>query len=171
MKSVAQMVSFFESTSKNVKPKKHVKSPPKLIIPVQMKQRIIMPKGGIPKDYYASSSSQNPRPKSPRKPFKLKKFLKSVSKDDHLFYEKFIETQLFNDYILKRMTPKDKDEQTEVLYFEEKIFLLNNENDKIVFLNSNLFNIKNEYKVPKINSNIDEEILHFYINEQNLKNF
>ena len=60
------MVSFFESTSKNVKPKKHVKSPPKLIIPVQMKQRIIMPKGGIPKDYYASSSSQNPRPKSPR---------------------------------------------------------------------------------------------------------
>ena len=66
MKSVAQMVSFFESTSKNVKPKKHVKSPPKLIIPVQMKQRIIMPKGGIPKDYYASSSTQNPRPKSPR---------------------------------------------------------------------------------------------------------
>ena len=60
------MVSFFESTSKNVKPKKNVKSPPKLIIPVQMKQRIIMPKGGIPKDYYASSSSQNPRPKSPR---------------------------------------------------------------------------------------------------------
>ena len=103
------------------------------------------------------------------KPFKVKKFLKSVSKDDHLFYEKFIETQLFNDYILKRMTPKDKDEQTEVLYFEEKIFLLNNENDKIVFLNSNLFNIKNEYKVPKINSNIDEEILHFYIHEQNSK--
>ena len=62
------MVSFFENTSKNVKPtKKHVKSPPKLIIPVQMQQRIIMPKGGIPKDYYASaSSSQNPRPKSPR---------------------------------------------------------------------------------------------------------
>ena len=66
MKSVAQMVSLFESTSKNVKSTKHVKSPPKLIIPVQMKQRIIMPKGGIPKDYYASSSSQNPRPKSPR---------------------------------------------------------------------------------------------------------
>ena len=69
MKSVAQMVSFFESTSKNVKPTKHVKSPPKLIIPVQMKQRIIMPKGGIPKDYYASAASQNsknPKPKSPR---------------------------------------------------------------------------------------------------------
>ena len=60
------MVSFFESTSKNVKPKKHVKSPPKLLIPVQMQQRIIMPKGGVPKDYYASASSQNQRPKSPR---------------------------------------------------------------------------------------------------------
>lgn len=67
MKSVAQMVSFFENTSKNVKPTtKHVKSPPKLIIPAQMKQRIIMPKGGIPRDYYASGSSQNTRPKSPR---------------------------------------------------------------------------------------------------------
>ena len=31
-----------------------------------MKQRIIMPKGGIPRDYYASGSSQNTRPKSPR---------------------------------------------------------------------------------------------------------
>ena len=103
------------------------------------------------------------------KPFKVKKFLKSVSKYDHLFYEKFIETQLFNDYILKRMTPKDKDEQTEVLYFEEKIFLLNEENDKIVFLNSNLFNIKNEYKVPNINSSMDEELINFYINEQNSK--
>ena len=101
------------------------------------------------------------------KPFKVKKFLKSVSKDDHLFYEKFIETQLFNDYILKRMTPKDKDEQTEVLYFEEKIFLLNQEKDKIVYLTSNLFNLKNEYKVPKITSNMDEEILNYYINEQN----
>ena len=65
MNSVAQMVSFFESNSKNVKPKKKVKSPPKLVIPSQMKQRIIMPKGGIPKDYYASSY-KNPRPKSPR---------------------------------------------------------------------------------------------------------
>ena len=105
------------------------------------------------------------------KPFKVKKFLNSVPKADHLFYEKFIETQLFNDYILKRMAPKDKKEQTEVLFFEEKIFLLKEQRDKIIFLNSNSFEFKNEIKVQKVNSIMEEEILNYYINEQNNKKF
>ena len=64
MKSIAQMVSFFENSSKAVeKPKKKVKSPPKLLVPAQIKQKIIMPKGGIPK-YYAVP--QRAKPKSPR---------------------------------------------------------------------------------------------------------
>ena len=64
MRSVAQMVSFFESSSKAVeKPKKKVKSPPKLVVPTQIKQKIIMPKGGIP-TYYAVP--QRAKPKSPR---------------------------------------------------------------------------------------------------------
>ena len=64
MSKVAQMVSFFETTSKAVeKPKKKVKSPPKLIVPAQIKQKIIMPKGGIP-SYYAVP--QRAKPKSPR---------------------------------------------------------------------------------------------------------
>ena len=105
------------------------------------------------------------------KPFKIKKFLSNVSSNDYAFYEKFIETQMFNDYILKRMTPKDKKEQTEVLFFEEKIFLLKDQKDKIVFLNSKSFNINNEYKVPKVTNVMDEEILNQYSNKQNIKNF
>ena len=105
------------------------------------------------------------------KPFKVKKFLSNVSSTDYAFYEKFIETQMFNDYILKRMTPKDKNEQAEVLFFEEKIFLLKEQRDKIIFLNTKLFNINNEYKVPKINEIMDEEILNHYTNKQNVKNF
>ena len=105
------------------------------------------------------------------KPFKVKKFLNRVPSEDHLFYEKFTETQLFNDYILKKMTPKDKSEQTEVLYFEEKIFILKEQYDKIIFLNSNLFNFKNEYKVPKVNPLMDEEIINYYLNDKNLKKF
>ena len=104
-------------------------------------------------------------------PFKVKKFLKSVPKDDYYFYEKFIETQMFNDYIIKRMTPKDKTEQTEVLYFEEKILSLKEKNDEIIFLNTNLFDFNNQYKVPKVNSHMDENLLTIYNNEENHKKF
>ena len=62
MKSIAQMVNFFENSSKNVKTIKNAKSPPKLSIPVQIQQRIIMPAGGIPK-YYGIPQKQ--RTKSP----------------------------------------------------------------------------------------------------------
>ena len=104
------------------------------------------------------------------KPFKVKKFLTSVSKSDYAFYEKFIETQMFNDYITQRMMPKDKEEQTSVLYFEEKIFELNNMNNKIIYLNSNLFNFNNVYKVPKVKPCLKDDLLYFYKNENNHKN-
>ena len=103
------------------------------------------------------------------KPFKVKKFLTSVSKSDYAFYEKFIETQMFNDYITQRMMPKDKEEQTSVLYFEEKIFELNNMNNKIIYLNSNLFNFNNVYKVPKVKPCLKDDLLYFYKNEKNHK--
>ena len=66
--------------------------------------------------------------------------MKSVNSDDYDFYEKFIETQMFSDYLSKRMTPKNKKEVTEVLFFEEKILEHKGHNDKIRFLNSNAFN-------------------------------
>ena len=102
-------------------------------------------------------------------PFKVKKFLTSVSKSDYAFYEKFIETQMFNDYITQRMMPKDKEEQTSVLYFEEKIFELNNMNNKIIYLNSSLFNFNNVYKVPKVKPCLKDSLLCFYTNEKNQK--
>ena len=103
-------------------------------------------------------------------PFNKNKFLKSVNSDDYDFYEKFIETQMFSDYLSKRMTPKNKKEVTEVLYFEEKILEHKGHNDKIRFLNSNAFNFKNKpYQVNKVNPNLNENILEFYLNEQNQK--
>jgi len=103
------------------------------------------------------------------KPFKMNKFLNNISSNDTAFYKKFINTQMFTDYIYKRMTPKDKIDQTEVLYFEEKIFLFKGEEDKIVYLDSKLFDINNEYKVPKVSAITDEELLNYYNNEQNHK--
>ena len=64
MKSVAQMVSFFENSSKNTKSIKNYKSPPKLNIPVQIQQKIIMPAGGIPK--YYGPTGKHKQTKSPK---------------------------------------------------------------------------------------------------------
>ena len=51
--NIAQMVSFFESSSKAINKNnvKMNKSPPKLNIPAHFQQKIIMPAGGIPKYY------------------------------------------------------------------------------------------------------------------------
>ena len=117
---------------------------------------------------YTSYLNSNIYKHPSEKPFKVKKFLSSVSSKDYSFYEKFIETQMFNDYILKRMTPKDKEGQSEVLYFEEKIFHLKDKENKTIFLNSNLFDFNNKYKVPKITP-LKSKLLEFYNNENNYK--
>ena len=51
--NIAQMVSFFESSSKAINKNnvKMNKSPPKVNIPAHFQQKIIMPAGGIPKYY------------------------------------------------------------------------------------------------------------------------
>ena len=74
MKSVAQMVSFFENSSKNEKKIQNYKSPPKLNMPAQFKQKIIMPAGGIPKYYGVPQRNKSPKlvrnvqpPKEPEK--------------------------------------------------------------------------------------------------------
>ena len=77
---------------------------------------------------------------------------------------------MFTDYLSKRMTPKNKKEVTEVLFFEEKIMEYKGYNDKITFINSNAFNFRNRpYQVSKVNPNLNENIIEYYSNEQNQK--
>ena len=76
---------------------------------------------------------------------------------------------MFIDYISKRMTPNDKKEMTDVLFFEEKIFELKGQKEKIKYINSNAFNYIRKYKVPKIKNDLNETILEFYQNENNQK--
>ena len=101
--------------------------------------------------------------------FNKKKFLKTIDSNDLEFYKTFIETQMFIDYISKRMTPNDKKEMTDVLFFEEKIFELKGQKEKIKYINSNAFNYIRKYKVPKIKNYLNETILEFYQNENNQK--
>ena len=67
------------------------------------------------------------------------------------------------------MTPNDKKEMKDVLFFEEKIFELKGQKEKIKYINSNSFNHIRKYKVPKIKNNLNENILEFYLNEHNQK--
>jgi len=120
--------------------------------------------------YLNNNIYRNPKENPYDKIFDNKKFLKSVDSDDLEFYKEFIETQMFKDYISKRMIPNDKEEITDVLFLEEKIFEIKGQKEKIMYINSDVFNFKNKpYQVNKVNPNLNENILEFYSNEQNHK--
>ena len=51
----------------------------------------------------------------------IKSYLNLYSNGDRLFYAKIFSTQMFMEFIYKRMMPKDCNEKVEVLFIEEKI--------------------------------------------------
>jgi hypothetical protein len=97
--------------------------------------------------------------------FKLKEFLKKVPSEYSNFYKYFSETQMFCDFIYKRMMPRDKNEQIDILYFEEK--LLKNKTESI-FLNSSNYKIVKKYGVPKPTPLSPQEI--YYFNNLDIRN-
>ena len=90
--------------------------------------------------------------------FKLKEFLNKIPSDYHDFYEYFLGTQMFCDFIYKRMMPRDKNEQIDILYFEEK--LLKNKSESI-FLNSQNYKIEKKFGVKKPTPLSSEQIDYF----------
>ena len=87
--------------------------------------------------------------------FQCKKFIESHSTNDIPFYTKFIEeSQLFADFIYKRMIPRNSQEIIDVLLVNESIIFLKNRNrligtQKTEFLNSAEYKILGKYVVPK----------------------
>ena len=86
--------------------------------------------------------------------FKVKEFIKDIPSSDREFYDKFInETQLFGDFLYKRMIPKNSQEKIRVLLFDETI----NENHKTFFTKSNQgifikskeYDFTNKYEIQK----------------------
>lgn len=90
--------------------------------------------------------------------FKLKEFLNKVPSDYYDFYEYFLGTQMFCDFIYKRMMPRDKNEQIDILYFEEK--LLKNKSESI-FLNSQNYKIEKKFGVKKPTPLSSEQVYYF----------
>ena len=97
--------------------------------------------------------------------FKLKEFLNKVPSEYKEFYEYFLGTQMFCDFIYKRMMPRDKNEQIDILYFEEK--LLKSKSDSI-FLNSTNYKIVKKIEVPKPIPLSQEQI--YYFNNYDIRN-
>ena len=48
-------------------------------------------------------------------------YLNSLSSNEKEFYKRIFSTQMFIDFIFKRMMPKNCSEKVEILFFEEKI--------------------------------------------------
>ena len=97
--------------------------------------------------------------------FKLKEFLNKVPSEYYDFYEYFLNTQMFCDFIYKRMMPRDKNEQIDILYFEENLLKSKTES---IFLNSPNYNIIKKYVVPKPSTLSEQQI--YYFNHYDIRN-
>ena len=87
--------------------------------------------------------------------FKIKDFIESHPNNERSFYKKFVDTQMFNDFIFKKMIPKDINDKLEVLFFDEFIKKKNNKkffskNKPIVFLNSKEYEYKTTVLIPRV---------------------
>ena len=106
--------------------------------------------------------------------FKCEKFIKSHSSDSE-FYSKFVEdSQLFADFIYKRMIPRNTQEIIDVLLINETIVKIKNKGKLIGkhhtdFLDSEEYKAKNKYVVPKPKELVDEEIKILIQKKQELK--
>ena len=87
--------------------------------------------------------------------FYCKKFIESHHKNDKPFYTRFVEdSQLFADFIYKRMIPRNNQEIIDVLFVNETIIRLKNRNKiigstKTDFLDSQQYKVVGKYVVPK----------------------
>ncbi|MCQ2819979.1 MAG: hypothetical protein MJ252_22155, partial [archaeon] len=88
--------------------------------------------------------------------FKIDDFVYSQPSSDRPFYKRFIsESQMFSDFIFKRMIPKNLRDKVEILFINEKMMEITNKNlffgkaQTLSFLNSKDYDIKNSYAVPR----------------------
>lgn len=106
--------------------------------------------------------------------FKIKEFIDSHSNNEKFFYKKFTETQMFSDFIYKKMIPKNLNEKLEILLVDESLNKINNKKlfskkKSVVFLDSKDYEHSITYEIPqsRILSSIENK---FFSNEEYRKN-
>ncbi len=112
-------------------------------------------------DYF--KSSENDVVTSIETLFNCEKFIKSKHESDQEFYQKFVnESQIFVDFIYKRMMPRNNQEMIDILYVNDSLFnkkksnmfLLKKHND---FFERTEYKISNKYLVQKPRELSDQE--------------
>ena len=101
--------------------------------------------------------------------FKIKEFVDSHSSNERSFYKKIVETQMFNDFIFKKMIPKDINDKLEILFFDEHINKINNKklfskNKSVLYLNSKEYEYQEVYTIPILNG-LSQREKHRYNNK------
>ncbi len=120
-------------------------------------------------EYYTNNEISSP---SINNLFKVEEYIDSNDFNDRPFYRKLIkETQLFVEFILKRMIPKDSKDKLEILLFDENLMEKGNRSlfSRRVytpFIHSNLYDIKHTYSVQK-HRGFSEEEVNFFKNPVN----
>ena len=105
--------------------------------------------------------------------FKLNDFVNSHLIVDIKFFKKFVETQMFTDFIYKKMIPKNIDEKMEILLFDECIIRKKNKmklTKNTPFLKSKEYEHTQTFKIPETEPLTDEEKYKFENREYILDN-
>ena len=95
--------------------------------------------------------------------FKIKEFINNHSSSEKNFLQKFVNSQMFSDFIFKKMLPKNINDKMDILFFDE--YLNKKSNDKklfgkkkaLYFLTSKEYQYKHTYNVPKVKELSQEE--------------
>ena len=109
--------------------------------------------------------------------FKIKDFINNHSSNEKSFLQAFVNTQMFSDFIFKKMLPKNINDKMEILFFDENINKKNNEKillfgkkNVLFFLNSEEYQYKYIYNVPKVKELSQEEKYRYDNKNYKLKN-
>ena len=124
----------------------------------------------IKKDYFKSKLTNT----GIKNLFKIKEFIDSHSHNERAFYKKFTETQMFSDFIYKKMIPKNLNEKLELLLVDESLNKINNKKifskkKSVVFLDSKEYEHSIIYEIPQ-SRNLSSIERTFFSNEEYRKN-
>ena len=109
--------------------------------------------------------------------FKIKEFVNSHSSNERAFIEKLINSQMFGDFIFKKMLPKNINDKMLILFFDESLNKKYNDKIKLFgkkkilfFLTSKEYQYSNTHNVPKVKQLSLEEKNRYDNKEYILKN-
>ena len=105
------------------------------------------------KDYFYNKSKY--KNSSIKGLFKIKEFIYNHSSNERSFLNKFVNTQMFGDFIFKKMLPKNTNDKMDILFFDENINKKSNDKKlfgkkkALFFLTSKEYQYKHTFNVPK----------------------